>query len=91
MDVSEADGRPYDFELEKPGNWDEMIRIAEILSKDFPQVRIDLYNQDGRIWFGEMTFYDNSGYIKFTPDKFDYKLGELFVLPEKRLASNELS
>ncbi len=81
--VSEEDGKPYTFKLEKPENWDKMIEIAEALSADFPQARVDLYNIDGKIYFGEITFYDNAGYIKFDPDEFDYKFGKYFKLPQK--------
>ena len=85
LNISEEDGKPYDFELTKPANWERMIKIAELLSADFPEARIDLYNQDGEILFGEITFYDNAGYIKFNPDSFDYELGNAFILPDKRL------
>ena len=64
--------------IERPENFDEMIKIAEILSKDFPHVRVDLYNIKGKIYFGELTFYPASGYEKFQPDEFDFELGEKF-------------
>lgn len=69
----------------KPSNFDEMIDVARKLSSGFPYVRVDLYNIAGRILFGEMTFFPESGYYRFIPDKFDYILGEKFVLPEKIL------
>jgi hypothetical protein len=69
--------------IPKPKKFDEMIKIAEILSKDFPHVRVDLYNIKGRIIFGELTFYNASGYTIFTPDKFDFILGNQFNLPER--------
>lgn len=62
-----------------PENIGEMIKIAEKLSEDFPYARIDLYNINGRIVFGEITFYPWSGYVKFTPDEFDYTLGNFFT------------
>ena len=62
----------------KPKNFDRMIEIAEVLSEDFPHVRIDLYNIDGNIIFGEMTFYSGSGYWGFVPDSFDFELGQQF-------------
>lgn len=62
-----------------PNNIGEMIKIAEKLSEDFPYARIDLYNIKGRIVFGEITFYPWSGYVKFTPDEFDYTLGNFFT------------
>jgi hypothetical protein len=39
---------------------------------------------DGQIVFGEITFYNASGYMSYEPDEFDYEIGEKFVLPEKR-------
>ncbi len=67
----------------RPDNLDEMLRIARILSADFPAVRVDLYSIKGSIYFGELTFFPWSGYMHFTPDEFDFKLGSRFVLPEK--------
>lgn len=55
-----------------------MIAIAEGLSKDFPHVRVDLYNIEGEIYFGELTFYDGSGYMTYTPDSFDEEIGRVF-------------
>lgn len=65
----------------KPKNYEEMINIARILSHDFPQVRVDLYNIDGKIYFGEMTFYHDGGLVPFSNKKRDYKFGEYFKLP----------
>lgn len=67
--------------LKKPINYDKMLEIAEKLSADFPHVRVDLYNIDGKIYFGEMTFFHGSGYIEFEPHEFDFVIGEKFVLP----------
>ena len=63
-----------------PDNIHEMIDIADNLSRDFPHVRVDLYNIDGLIVFGELTFYNASGYMLFIPDEWDYKFGESFEL-----------
>lgn len=57
----------------------EMVGIGEILSDRFPYTRIDLYDVNGRIYFGEITFYPWSGYVAFKPDKFDYELGGHFT------------
>ena len=70
-------------DYEKPKTLEEMLRIAEILSEDFPAARIDLYDIDGKVYFGEITYFPWSGYKRFIPDQFDRMLGELFVLPEK--------
>lgn len=73
-----------DREIEKPANYEEMLCIAEKLSEDFPYVRVDLYNVEGRIYFGELTFYPWSGYVKYSPDEWDYKFGEDFELKKYR-------
>jgi hypothetical protein len=70
--------------VSKPVNFEKMIEIAEVLSKDFPHVRVDLYNIKGRILFGELTFYNASGYTVFSPDEFDFILGKEFDLPSKK-------
>lgn len=63
----------------KPKNYDEMLEIARKLSADFPHVRVDLYNIEGKIYFGELTFYDGSGYFHYEPDDFDLKVGSMFT------------
>jgi hypothetical protein len=66
--------------LEKPKNFDEMKRIAKLLSKDFSFVRVDLYELNGKIYFGEMTFTDGAGFDNFRPRRFDETLGNLMDL-----------
>lgn len=69
-----------DKELPKPVKFDEMVSLAEKLSEGFPFVRVDLYYVENKVLFGEMTFYPWSGYVKFTPDSFDFELGVYFKL-----------
>lgn len=69
------EGKPQ----EQPHNFDEMKKMAAHLSADFPFVRVDLYNVNGIIYFGELTFYPSSGYGKFHPDTFDFQLGNCFT------------
>jgi len=77
-------GRPAaGLNLTKPGNFDEMFDIATRLSGGFPFIRVDLYSVDNRIYFGELTFYPDNGVVSFSPDKYNYFFGDLFVLPEK--------
>ncbi len=77
------DYQPIVQPLEKPQNFEKMVEYAEILSAGFPHARVDFYNIDGQILFGEMTFYNASGYTKFEPDSFDYEMGQQFILPNK--------
>ena len=63
----------------RPDGLEDMCKVAEILSKDFPFVRVDLYYIKGKVYFGELTFYPWSGYVKFSPEEFDYQLGALMT------------
>lgn len=72
-----------DKEFPLPENFDEMISIARKLSSDFPFVRVDLYNVNGKIYFGEITFFPASGFGRFTDDKWDFELGSYIDLPIK--------
>lgn len=67
--------------IEKPKGFNEMQNMAAKLSKGIPHVRVDFYSIKGQIYFGEMTFYHNSGLVKFDPKEWDYKIGEMLVLP----------
>lgn len=67
--------------IEKPQNYDLMINIARILSRNIPFVRIDLYNINGRVYFGEITFFPASGFGVFTPIEWDLILGQKIKLP----------
>lgn len=67
-----------DAGMEKPKGFDEMVRVAEVLSADFPFVRVDLYYLRDQVYFGELTFYPWSGYVQFVPDDFDFELGRQF-------------
>lgn len=62
----------------RPLNFNSMVECAEKLSEDFPYTRVDLYNINGDIYFGELTFYPGSGYGSFKPDLFDTELGQKF-------------
>lgn len=76
VDVT-TDHEQFDSVYPKPENLEGMLDIARKLSEDFPFVRVDLYNIDSKIYFGELTFYPWSGYVKFSPVGFDEKLGSL--------------
>lgn len=64
----------------KPENFEEMLDVAAKLSIGIPQVRVDLYNVNGRIYFGEMTFFHWSGLVPFEPKEWDFKLGSMIDL-----------
>lgn len=68
--------------LPKPKNLDYMLRVAEKLAKDFPCVRVDLYNVNGKIYFGELTFTSLGGLMDFYTDEFQLLAGSLITLPK---------
>ena len=79
----------YEQEIPKPIILDELIKSANILSSEFPNVRVDFYILNNRIYFGELTFSDGNGLNLFIPQSYDYKFGELLELPkEKRIEYN---
>lgn len=61
---------------EKPKNFETMIKIVEKLAEDFDFVRVDFYNINGKIYFGEMTFCPASGFGTFIPEEWNYKFGK---------------
>lgn len=67
-------------ELDLPSNFDDMIEVVKKLCKGIPFVRIDLYNVDGQIYFGEITFYPSAGLVRFTDPEWDEKLGNMISL-----------
>ena len=69
-------------DIPRPENLEEMIECAEKLSKGFPQVRVDLYNIGGKIYFGEMTFTSNCGRMTCYTQEFQEKIGRLVKIPE---------
>lgn len=83
MKISRKDERPMSRNIYKPENYEKMLELCRALSKPFPQVRVDLYNCNGKIIFGELTFFDACGYMIFEPDEADFMLGDKFVLPER--------
>lgn len=67
----------------KPSNFEEMKALAKKLSEGFPHVRVDLYEANNRIYFGELTFYHFGGMVKFEPEEWDNKFGSWLDLPKK--------
>lgn len=72
-----------DKPIEKPAMFEQMKALAAKLSEGLPEVRVDLYEVDGRIYFGEYTFFHHDAIIPFHPDKWDFIWGEQIHLPER--------
>lgn len=71
----------YTKKIEMPKNLDKMIELAETISHNTVLSRIDFYEIDRQVYFGEITFYPGSGFSPFTDEKWDYKLGDMIDLP----------
>lgn len=70
--------------IKKPKNYSSMLALAAKLSFGIPHVRVDFYNINGKIYFGELTFFHWSGLVPFEPEEWDYKLGSWLELPRKQ-------
>lgn len=68
---------------EKPECFEEMKRLAAVLSQGTPQLRVDFYEVDGKVYFGEMTFFHCSGMEQFHPEEWNRIFGDWVVLPTK--------
>ena len=68
----------------KPKSFEKMKKIASKLSAGVPHLRVDLYEVDGQIYFGELTFSHWGGFTKFEPEEWDYTIGSWLTLPKKK-------
>lgn len=66
-----------------PTKFDLMISLAEKIAIDYPHLRVDFYEVNGKVYFGEITLYHGSGFMHFKPEKWEKIMGEWIVLPEK--------
>ncbi|MDO4940302.1 MAG: ATP-grasp fold amidoligase family protein [Erysipelotrichaceae bacterium] len=71
-------------ENKKPKQFEEMISLANKLSKGYPHIRVDFYEVNNEIYFGELTFYHMSGFQPFYPEKWDYTFGEWINLKNEK-------
>ncbi len=70
-------------EIAKPQGFEEMKQLAAKLSQNIPHIRVDFYDINGKIYFGELTFYHWSGLTPFEPEEWDYTFGSWIKLPRK--------
>jgi len=78
-EIKESTSNEY-TDIPKPVNFDRMIYIAEDIAKSFAYVRVDFYEVDGKMYYGEITFHDSGGYDKIIPFNWDEKFGEKIKL-----------
>ena len=63
-------------QIDRPESLSLMLELAGKLSQGIPSVRVDFYDINGRVYFGEITFYQEGGFAKFEPEEYAYELGE---------------
>lgn len=80
----EASYIPASGPLPRPEKLDEMFQIASELGAGWDFMRVDLYDADGQIWFGEYSCYPSGGVIRFVPKSFDDWMGSLWTLPSRK-------
>lgn len=85
LPITSVAGSQSSEELKRPDTFEEMKAIASKLSNGFPHVRVDLYSCEGKVYFGEMTFFDSSGYDNMSSDEWDLKFGSWMVLPDHKI------
>lgn len=71
-------------EIKRPDSYEVMVELAEKLSEGLTFARIDFYEIDGRVYFGEITLYPGNGMSEFKPFSYDELLGSWITLPDKR-------
>lgn len=67
--------------IDKPEQWELMKELSRKLSVGWPHLRVDFYCIEGRVYLGELTFFTGGGMKPFYPESWDYKLGNMMVLP----------
>ena len=77
------------YTMNRPENYNLMIKLAEKLSIDIPFVRVDFYEIDKKVYFGELTFFPGSGFEEFNPQEYDKILGDWIELPTKKVLEEE--
>ena len=76
------------YPIELPNNLNKMISQADQLSKAVPFLRVDFYNVNGKIYFGELTFYPASGLLPWTTEKIDETIGNFLEFNEMHLINH---
>ena len=70
----------YRDPIRRPERLSDILSIAAKLAREFEFVRVDLYESDGHLWFGETTFTPAAGLVRFSPPEFERHLGDMLAL-----------
>lgn len=85
MEFYRKDYKPFEKLPPKPVNFEKMKELAQILSKGTSFLRVDFYEINSKIYFSELTFYPNAGFIPIYPEKYDKILGNMLELPQSKM------
>ena len=69
---------------EKPQSFDTMRQLAAKLAAGYPHLRVDFYEVNGKVYFGELTLFSSSGFSQFSPQRYDQILGDKIILPSSK-------
>lgn len=83
LNITSSAGNNAAIEFSKPSHFEEMKSVSSKLSQGFSHMRVDLYYSNNRIFFGELTFYDSSGFDNLSSDRNDLEWGSWMELPKK--------
>ena len=74
-----------EYKVDKPDNFEKMVEVARALSEPFPFCRVDLYNVEGQVYFGEITFYHGGGCNSIQPEEWDLKIASWIDLNSPKI------
>lgn len=86
-DCKRSDYKQLDYMPNKPKTFEKMKELASVLSKNMPHIRVDFYEINGKLYFGELTFSTCSGFLPFEDEKWNKRLGDLIDL--SKVKNNE--
>lgn len=70
--------------VERPEKLEEMLALSRVLAQGFPHVRVDFYIVEDQLYFGELTFFHESGTGAFKPEAFEIEMGNWIELPKRK-------
>lgn len=91
LQVTSQNMKAYEGDIERPKRLEKMIELASKLADKLPFVRVDLYNVNGEIFFGELTFYPSDARKNFFPESFNKKVADYLILPNIPAGKNEIT
>ena len=84
-EIYESDIPPSDYEVEPPKNLKKIIEVSQVLAKDIHHLRVDWYEVNGKLYVGELTFFDGAGFSLFYPLKYNEIIGSWIQLDSEEM------